>query len=52
MKTKKTSVNRETWQTTRSERLNYYIGDLGRQGVIAFIPKKRGLLKIQRSSFL
>ena len=30
MKTKKTSVNRETWQTTRSERLNYYIGDLGR----------------------
>ena len=30
MKTKKTSVNRENWQTTRSERLNYYIGDLGR----------------------
>ena len=24
----------------------------GRQGVIAFIPRKRGLLKIQRSSFL
>lgn len=30
MKTKKASVNRENWQTTRSERLNYYIGDLGR----------------------
>ena len=30
MKTKKKAVSHEGWQTTRSERLNYYIGDLGR----------------------
>ena len=30
IKQEKKSVSHEGWKTTRSERINYYIGDLGR----------------------
>ena len=48
-KKEKKPVNREGWKTTKKERINYYIGDIGRtlEGYIVTAFMTEGKLSVE-----